>query len=116
MSHVATLPLVSCHRMSLLPSPLKSWVLVVSAKRPIWLALFSVNHRAPSGPLVMYKGPLLTVGIGYSVNTPAVVMRPILVAGYLENQRPPAPAVLIAVALGLAGGPGAVIAKPVVVG
>ena len=32
----------------------------------------------PSGPAVMPKGPLPAVGIGNSVMTPAVVIRPIL--------------------------------------
>ena len=37
-----------------------------------------MNHSAPSGPAVMPSGSLLAVGIGNSVITPAVVMRPIL--------------------------------------
>src|SRR5258706_12994878 len=65
--------------MSLLPSALKSWELtVVSAKRPILPEVNSVNHSAPSGPVVMPSGVLRGVGIGNSVITPAVVMRPIL--------------------------------------
>src|SRR5467141_4060658 len=65
--------------MSLLPLALKSWELtVVSAKRPILPEVNSVNHSAPSGPVVMPSGGLRGVGIGNSVITPAVVMRPIL--------------------------------------
>src|SRR5258707_8123073 len=67
--------------MSLLPSALKSWELtVVSAKRPILLAQVSVNHSAPSGPVVMPMGQPRAVGTGKSVITPSVVMRPILLA------------------------------------
>ncbi len=46
--------------------------------RPIWLAMSSVNQRLPSGPAVMSKGPLLLVGVRYSVIAPLGVMRPIL--------------------------------------
>jgi hypothetical protein len=46
--------------------------------RPILLAFNSVNHRAPSGPVVMKEGWAVGVGIVNSVNAPAVVMRPIL--------------------------------------
>ncbi|HLK83305.1 MAG TPA: hypothetical protein VKT99_17690 [Xanthobacteraceae bacterium] len=54
MNQIATLPLLSCQRMSLLPSALKSWELtVVSARRPILFAKgLSVNHGAPSDPVV----------------------------------------------------------------
>src|SRR5260221_5739500 len=65
--------------MSLLPLALKSWELtVVSAKRPILPEVNSVNHSAPSGPVVMPSAKVRGVGIGNSVITPAVVMRPIL--------------------------------------
>src|SRR5438105_4077726 len=40
--------------------------------RPILSAKCSVNHRAPSGPIVMYAGYPLGVGTGYSVSVPAV--------------------------------------------
>ena len=60
--------------------------------RPILLASPSVNHSAPSDPVVMRKGLLPAVGIENSVNTPPVVMRPILLAPTSVNQaRRPAP-------------------------
>ena len=46
--------------------------------RPILLPDLSVNHSAPSGPVVMPIGSLFNVGIENSVITPAVVMRPML--------------------------------------
>src|SRR5262249_5228417 len=74
ISHAATLPAVSRQAISLLLSPLKSWEsMVVSDKRPILLLIFSVNHSAPSGPVVTAEAEL--VGIGKSVNTPSVVIR-----------------------------------------
>src|SRR5579864_2745537 len=36
----------------------------------------SVNHNAPSGPLVIPEGWLLAPGTAYSVIAPAVVLRP----------------------------------------
>src|SRR5256885_6325793 len=57
--------------------------------RPILLVFASVNHSAPSGPAVMPYGPLLAVGIGNSVTTPPVVMRPILPPKYSANHRAP---------------------------
>src|SRR5258706_577627 len=79
ISHTAVLPPLSRQAMSLLPLALKSWELtVVSAKRPILPEVNSVNHSAPSGPVVMPSAKVRGVGIGNSVITPAVVMRPIL--------------------------------------
>ena len=46
--------------------------------RPILFALLSVNHRAPSGPVVMQQAPLFAVGMENSVTVPVVVIRPIL--------------------------------------
>src|SRR5258708_6698233 len=44
--------------------------------RPILLAAFSVNHSAQSGGLVISEAkPLLAVGIGNTVTTPALLMR-----------------------------------------
>src|SRR6266436_2775265 len=81
ISHTAALPLVSRQAMSLLLSALKSWELtVVGAKRPIWWAPNSLNHSAPSGPVVMLGPAPFVVGIGNSVITPSVVMRPIWLA------------------------------------
>ena len=48
--------------------------------RPILLPSASVNQRLPSGPAVMPRGLLPAVGTGNSVMTPAVVIRPILLA------------------------------------
>jgi len=63
ISHIAKLPLLSRHTMSLLPSALKSWELtVVGARRPMLLAPSSVNHSAPSGPAVMAVGKSVTSG------------------------------------------------------
>lgn len=49
----------------------------------------SVNHSAPSGPAVMLCGSAFAVGIGNSVNTPAVVSRPIWPALTSVNQIAP---------------------------
>ena len=63
--------------------------------RPIWLAPLSVNQTLPSGPAAICAGLLLAVGIGNSVTTPLVVIRPILyvIAGgkplFSVNQRLP---------------------------
>src|SRR5258708_8757325 len=71
ISQIATLPsLVSRQAMSLLWSPLKSWGLGVSAKRPILLAPLSVNQSAPSGPVVMYWEEPPAVGTGNSETHP----------------------------------------------
>ncbi len=45
--------------------------------RPILSEFASVNHRAPSGPVVMPNGPASGVGSGNEVMLPVVVMRPI---------------------------------------
>src|SRR5258706_403686 len=67
-----------------------------SDKRPIWsaLGLDSVNHNAPSGPVVMPMDELPTVGIGNSVITPAVVMRPILSPSSVNHSAPAGPVVM----------------------
>ena len=57
--------------------------------RPIASATFSVNHRAPSGPLVMPRGSACGVGTGNSLIAPAVVMRPILSASRSVNHMAP---------------------------
>src|SRR5437773_9409661 len=43
--------------------------------RPILLLRHSVNHMFPSGPAAIPIGPLLAVGMGNSVMTPAGVIR-----------------------------------------
>src|SRR5215467_12138264 len=55
--------------------------------RPIRLAACSVNHNAPSaaGPFVIWYGPLPAVGRANSVTTPAVVIRPDLVASVIDK-------------------------------
>src|SRR5215213_1236048 len=57
--------------------------------RPIFDAVFSVNHRAPSGPVVTKKGLLLSVGVGNRVTVPEVVIRPIFDVMLSVNQRAP---------------------------
>ena len=57
--------------------------------RPIWLALLSVNQRAPSGPDVM-KLKVPPPVTGNSVTEPEVVIRPIwLTDPPSVNQRAP---------------------------
>ena len=59
------------------------------------VAGFSVNHSAPSGPDVMPKGALLSVGTGNTVMVPAVVMRPIwLASNSVNHSAPSGPAVM----------------------
>src|SRR5258705_1447076 len=63
--------------------------------RPIFWAFTSVNHSAPSGPVVIPYGSLLAVGIAYSVIAPEVVIRPIFPATVSVNQSAPSgPAVI----------------------
>src|SRR5262249_401814 len=64
--------------------------------RPIWLLPFSMNHSAPSGPVVMREGALPAVGIVNStVNTPAALIRPILLtAGSVNHIAPSGPVVI----------------------
>src|SRR5215813_13829809 len=94
ISQIATFPPVSRQAMSLLPSALKSWELtIVSVRRPILPVCNSVNHSAPSAPILMAMGPLLTVGIGNSVITPAVVMRPMLLL-FTNHSAPSGPVVM----------------------
>src|SRR5437899_5239044 len=45
---------------------------------PILFPKYSVNHKLPSGPVVMSSGKLPLVGTGNSVITPAGVILPIL--------------------------------------
>jgi len=52
----------------------------VVVTRPILRPSNSVNHRAPSGPAVISYGRLLAVGTPYSVTTPPVEMRPMLLS------------------------------------
>ncbi len=49
----------------------------------------SLNQRFPSGPFVIPEGSLPALGSGYSVMTPAGVMRPIRFPKYSVNQRLP---------------------------
>src|SRR5580700_1986530 len=66
---------------------------------------YSVNHSAPSGPMMIDCGWLLAVGMGYSVNTPAVVIRPIKFrsvnqmapSGPVNTPRGVVPAILLSV-------------------
>ena len=48
--------------------------------RPILFTPGSTNHIAPSGPAVMPAGCAPPLRVGYSVTTPAGVMRPIWLA------------------------------------
>src|SRR5258708_1294572 len=59
--------------------------------RPILLVSCSQNQRSPSGPEVIPFGVLVAEGIGSSVMTPSVVIRPILLApaSRSANQRAP---------------------------
>src|SRR5438309_1236169 len=58
-------------------------------KRPIFWPPYSANQRALSDPAVIPQGLLPVVGIRNSVTTPAVVIRPILLASNSVNQRFP---------------------------
>src|SRR6185503_13659095 len=49
----------------------------------------SMNHRFPSAAAVIVSGFVLAVGVLYSLNTPAVVTRPILLVAFSVNQRFP---------------------------
>src|ERR1700722_639715 len=55
--------------------------------RPILLPKYSVNHSAPSGPVVIPYGSLCGVGMAYSLNDPVVVTRPMLLPPNSVNQR-----------------------------
>src|SRR5205085_12209638 len=58
--------------------------------RPTLPPKYSVNQSAPSGPLVMCKGPLSGVGIGKSATAPLGVILPTLLLGESSvNQRLP---------------------------
>src|ERR1700736_4011218 len=64
------------------------WPLIVM--RPIWLALFSVNQSAPSGPEVISNAPLFALGIANSVMVPWTGLSlPILFDPGSVNQRLP---------------------------
>src|SRR5581483_7845870 len=58
--------------------------------RPIFPSYPSVNHKAPSGPAAM-PGPAYAVGLLYELNTPAVVIRPILSDPSMNQSAPSAP-------------------------
>src|SRR5437016_194321 len=58
-------------------------------KRPTFWPPYSANQRALSDPAVIPQGLLPVVGIRNSVTTPAVVIRPILLASNSVNQRFP---------------------------
>jgi hypothetical protein len=69
--------------------------------RPILLATPSVNHSAPSGPVVISSPITLVIskadtllGRGYSVMTPAVVIRPIRGAASVNQSAPSGPTVI----------------------
>ena len=53
------------------------------------MADHSANHRLPSAPAAIPPESTWAVGIGNSVMTPAVVIRPILLAAFSVNQRLP---------------------------
>ena len=57
--------------------------------RPILLPYHSVNHRFPSGPPVIYKGPLGVVGMVNSVKVPVVETLPILPLPFSANHMLP---------------------------
>ena len=62
MSHIAMLPSLSRQATSLLPSPLKSWVVVTRLwKLPIAFAAASLNHSVELGPAAIMLGE---AGIG----------------------------------------------------
>src|ERR1022692_2104311 len=61
--------------------------------RPILLSYVSVNHSAPSGPLVICEGPPLGAGTENSVTSPTVVMRPIAL-GSVNHNAPSGPTVI----------------------
>src|SRR5260370_40917830 len=63
--------------------------------RPTWLRDASVNHNAPSGPVMMACGALPAVGRANSVTTPAIVIRPTLLpACSVNHSAPSGPAVI----------------------
>ena len=78
-----------------------------------------MNQRLPSGPAAMPPGALSAVGIGNSVTTPAVVIRPILLPSASVNQRlPSGPAAmpdgrLLAVGIGNSVMTPAVVIRPI---
>jgi hypothetical protein len=47
-----------------------------SVRRPIWLAVISVNHRASSDPRAIPNGPLSAVGTSNELTSPEIVIRP----------------------------------------
>lgn len=67
------------------------WPTLNSVKTPsvVILPIFPayVNHRAPSGPAAMPSSCWLGTGTTYSLITPAVVIRPILLTLGSTNQR-----------------------------
>src|SRR4051812_7981867 len=87
----------------------------LGTSRPILFPLNSVNHKAPSGPVVMPPGRLLAVGIGYSVMAPAVVIRPIWLTEGSVNQRAPSGPVVMKKAPEFAVGIGYSVNAPAVV-
>ena len=59
------------------------------AMRPILLAAFSVNHRAPSAPTVIPRSEALGVGTGNSTIVPSRAMRPKQLPPVSANQMLP---------------------------
>jgi hypothetical protein len=57
--------------------------------RPILLAEFSVNQRAPSDPTAMPIGPAFAVGMLNSLRMPDVVIRPMRSPAHSVNQSAP---------------------------
>src|SRR5579871_2497221 len=84
--------------------------------RPNLPVPLSVNHSAPSGPVVMSHGPLYDAGTGYAVIAPDVVILPILPELVSVNQSAPSgPAVMPVSPMVAAGAMGySVIVPPVV--
>lgn len=63
--------------------------------RPMLFPKDKMNHRLPSGPAVMPKGPLLTGAMWNSSKLPAVVIRPMLPTMDSANHRLPSGPVVI---------------------
>jgi hypothetical protein len=58
------------------------------------LSEYSVNHSAPSGPMVIASGELVPLGIKYwLVITPPVVIRPILLGSSVNHNAPSGPTI-----------------------
>ena len=69
--------------------------------RPILFFEVSVNHIAPSGPLVIPSGNAATVGSAYSVTVPLVVVRPTLLMLFSVNHNAPSGPLAISNGMGV---------------